>query len=216
MKRNKHQSVATLAVGFAVLVLATAACTASAPSPTPGPVGSSAPVASSPPPAATASPSPAASVAGFVFAANDIVAYYQALGYKCAAEQPSATAAGFFVRTCSLLDPAGRTREIGVVTDPTGRVANGFASVTGTSSETILDPTVVLEPLSAFLGALLGEEQGAALVPWLAGHLGDAYAQTTLGPITIATYTDAPDLHAKLYLELGNQEYLTAPGTSAP
>lgn len=216
MKRNERRVNATLFAAACVgLLLAAAACSSSAPSassnasagPTPSPSPSSSPALT---------PTAAPSIGGFVFAANDIIGYYETLGYTCAAEQPSATAAGFAVRTCSMLDPEDRTRDIGVVTDPTHRVANGFASLAGTGSEAFLDPVVALEPLAAFLGAMLGEEQGSALLPWLAAHLGDAYAETTAGPITVATYTDGPNLHSKLYVELGNQEYLTAPGTPTP
>ncbi len=218
MKRNNRRVNATLfAAACVALLLTAAACSSTAPSassnasagPTPSP-------SPSPSISPAPTPTPAPSIGGFVFAADDIIGYYQTLGYTCAAEQPSATAAGFSVRTCSLLDPEGRTREIGVVTDPTHRVANGFASLAGTDSDTFLDPVVALEPLAAFLGAMLGEEGGAALLPWLAAHLGDAYAETTAGPITVATYTDGPNLHSKLYVELGNQEYLTAPGTPTP
>jgi len=201
-----------------VLVAACATATPSGTPQSPGPTPPPTPtLAASPSTGVSASPAP--TVGGFVFAAVDIVGYYQGLGYACSPEAPSATAEGFIVRTCSLVDPAGRTRAVGIVTDPAGLVANGYASVAGTSSETILDPTVALEPLAAFLGAMLGQEQGAALVPWLAGHLGDSFARTTAGPITVATYTEAADAHSKLYLELANDEYLQAPrpsGASGP
>jgi hypothetical protein len=217
-KRNLGRAGRALALNGALASLVlVAACGTATPSATPGSPGPTQPptptIAPSPSTSAVASPAP--TIGGFVFAAADIVGYYQTLGYTCTAEQPSATADGFAVRTCSLLDPAGRTRVVGVVTDPAGLVANGFATVAGTSSETVLDPTVALEPLAAFLGAMLGQEQGAALVPWLAAHLGDSYAQTTAGPITVATYTDAANVHSKLYLELANDEYLSAPGVSA-
>lgn len=208
---NLHRT-ATLLAGLATLALLTAACSPAEPSVTVGPTVQVTPAPSPSPAVPTGTPTQTQAIDGFAFAADDIVGYYQTLGYQCTADQPSATAAGFLVRTCELVDSAGRTRNVGVVTDPAGRVANGFASIAGTSSETVLDPAVALEPLGAFLGAMLGEEQGGALVPWLAAHLGDAYAQTTLGTITVATYTDAADIHSRLYLELGNDEYLNAPG----
>ena len=201
---------------MSLLLAVVAACGTSGPSATPGVPEPTPPPTPTLEASSSAQSSPGPTVGGFVFAAADIVGYYETLGYTCTGEQPSATAVGFTVRTCSLLDRAGRTRVIGVVTDAAGLVANGFASVAGASGETVLDPTVALDPLAAFLGAMLGEEQGAALVPWLAGHLGDAYAETTAGPITVATYTDAADQHSKLYLELANDEYLNAPGTPPP
>jgi hypothetical protein len=162
----------------------------------------------------TASPAPTNE--GFPFAASAITGYYESLGYTCGDIRPSTIVEGFDVQACTLLDPDGRTRTIGVVTDPDGLVANGFASIKGTSDEPFLEPTVALEPLSAFLGAMLGEAAGTDLVPWLAGHLGDAYAETTAGPITVATYTPTVDDHATLTVEVGNDEYLDAPPASPP
>jgi hypothetical protein len=169
-----------------------------------------------PSPAATSTPTPAPTGEGFPFTAGAIVGYYETLGYTCGDVHPSTVVAGFGAQTCTLRDPDGRTRTIGIVTDPDGLVANGFASITGTAGEELLDPTVALEPLSAFLGAMLGAEPGAELVPWLAGRLGDTYAQTVAGPITVAAYTPSADDHSTLTVEVGNDEYLNAPGTPAP
>jgi len=72
-----------------------------------------------------------------------------------------------------------------------------------------------LDPPAGFLGAMLGSDQGAALLPWLAGHLGDAHAKTTIGPITVATYTESADDHSKLHVEVANQTYLDASGVEA-
>jgi hypothetical protein len=165
-----------------------------------------------------ASPSgnPTANTTGFAFAAEDIATYYASQGYACAAPQPSTTAAGFTLRSCQKTDDAGRTRTIGVVTDPAGGLANGFASVKGKDTETILAPIDALDPLSGFLGATLGEEQGAALLTWLASHLGDTYAETTSGPIKVATYTASEDDHSTLYVEVANQAYLDAPPIASP
>jgi hypothetical protein len=188
-------------------------------------VGSPVPAATEPGPTANPStpvpsevptPSPAPTNEAFPFAASAIIGYYESLGYTCAGVRPSTIVEGFDVQACTLLDPDGRTRTIGVVTDPGGLVANGFASIKGTSDETFLGPTVALEPLSAFLGAMLGEATGTDLVPWLAGHLGDEYAETTAGPITVATYTPTTEDHSTLTVEVGNDEYLHAPGASPP
>jgi len=174
-----------------------------------------------PPSSAAAShPGPAEStnpvVVGFAFAAEDIVAYYQSQGYACSTRQPSTKAAGFFLRTCQKIDDAGRTLIVGVVTDPAGGLANGFASVQGRDSETFLAPVDALDPLAGFLGAMLGEDQGSALLQWLAGHLGDAYSETTIGGIRVATYTASTDDHSRLYVEVANQAYIDAPGVQAP
>lgn len=201
-----------------IAVLVTAACAPLDSSPVATTLATPVAVPDSPPPseAATTTPSPAPTNEGFPFAASAITGYYEALGYGCGDERPSTIAEGFRVRTCTLVDPEGRTRTIGVVIDAGGLVANGFATIKGASQETFLEPIMALEPLSAFLGAMLGEEAGTALVPWLAGHLGDSYAQTTAGPITVATYTPTSDDHSTLTVEVGNDDYLSAPGTAAP
>jgi hypothetical protein len=153
---------------------------------------------------------------GFAFSADEIVAYYQSQGYGCEAQQPSPKAPGYFVRTCTKVDDAGRTRVIGVVTDPRGDLADGFASIQGTASETILAPIDALQPLAGFLGATLGQEDGAGALPWLGNHLGDAYSDTKIGPITLSTYTNSPDDHSKLYVEVANQAYADAAATGTP
>lgn len=210
----------SLAVLAAVLAVALAAVLGCAPSATPiaappsvGPTA--APGTASPSASARASIGPVPSDGYFAFDAESILGYYALLGYACGDPEPSSQAAGFTYRSCQLVDPDGRTRVVGIVTDPAGDVADAFTSVVGTSTETILDPAAVLDPFAAFLGAMLGESQGVAMLEWLAGHLGDDYAVTTLGELTIATYTESPDDHSRLYLEIANQAYLDA-ATPAP
>jgi hypothetical protein len=211
--------LASFAVGTSLLIAACGSSTV-APSLTvsPSPIltarsaSAALPSLSEPP----ASAAPTANTTGFAFAAGDIAAYYQSQGYACAAPQPSTKAAGFAFRTCQKTDDAGRTRLVGLVTDPTGSLANGFASVKGKDTETILAPIDALDPLSGFLGAMLGEEQGANLLTWLASHLGDTYAETTSGPIKVATYTESADDHSTLYVEVANQAYLDALPPASP
>jgi hypothetical protein len=165
-------------------------------------------------PTSAPSPSTTPNTSGFAFAAEDIATFYETQGYTCSASTPSTKAAGFTYRTCQLVDPQGRTRVVGFVTDPAGGLADAFASVEGTETETVLDPTVALDPLSGFLGALLGEGPATELLPWLAGHLGDTYAQTTSGILKVATYTAAEDDHSTLFVEAANPAYLAAPTPS--
>jgi hypothetical protein len=209
--RRVRPLVFVAAVAVVVLI---AAC---APTSSTRTAGSTEPPASLTPTGAAAasgppsgSPAPQAS-GGFAFDAESILGYYGSLGYACAAAQPSTRAAGYSVRSCQLVDTNGRTRVVGIVTDPADDVADAYASVGGTSSETVLEPSVALEPLAAFLGATLGASQGEAELPWLAGHLGDAYVTTTVGDLTLATYSASADDHSKLYVELANRAYLEAP-----
>jgi hypothetical protein len=111
------------------------------------------------------------------------------------------------------VDSAGRTRVVGVVTDPSDELADGYASLSGTATEAILDPSAALDPFAAFLGATLGPSRGESLLAWLAGHLGDAFAQTTIDDLRVATYLKGDD-HSTIYLEIANQAYLEAPRPS--
>jgi hypothetical protein len=157
-------------------------------------------------------PTPAPS--GFGFSVEAVIAYYESRGFTCDEIQPSATAAGYFFQGCQLVDADGRTLALGFVTDPSGDLADGYASVQGRANEPILEPTVALDHLSGFLGAMLGEARGTSLLEWLAGHLGDAYAETTIDVLTVATYTQSPTDHSRLFLEIADQDYLDAPRPS--
>jgi hypothetical protein len=210
-QRTRVRLVAQLTV-TASLLLAACGSTTVTPSSTASTPRSLAPASPTvaPPSGSLASASPTANTTGFAFAAEDIAGYYETQGYVCSAPRPSTKAAGYTLRTCQETDAAGRTRVIGLVTDPAGGLANGFASVKGKETETILAPVDALDPLSGFLGATLGAQQGAALLTWLASHLGDAYAETTSGSVKVATYTESADDHSTLYLEVANQAYLDA------
>lgn len=210
--RQASRVVLTLAI-FVV-----AACTpASSPTSTAGPTEP--PASLTPTAAALASAPPSASIApqpsgGFAFDAESILGYYASIGYACSAMQPSTQAAGYSLRTCQLVDKDGRTRVVGIVTDPADDVADAYASVAGTSSEAVLEPTVAFEPLAAFLGATLGSNRGEAMLSWLANHLGDEYVTTTVDDLTLATYTASAEDHSKLFVELANRAYLEAPRPS--
>jgi hypothetical protein len=148
---------------------------------------------------------------GFAFGADAVLAYYESAGYTCTESSPSTEASGYAVRTCSLVDDAGRTRTVGLVTDPNGVLGNAFANVQAADEELLVEPVDAVDPLSGFLGAMLGSERGGALVEWLAGHAGDAYAETSDGGLRIATYTPAQDDLSAIYVELADQAYLDAP-----
>lgn len=208
-----HRNLAPLVVATALLMVACGSTVVSpSPATSPSPAIASPsptlarPSVSEPPASASSTPN----TTGFAFAAEDIAAYYQTQDYTCSAPQPSTKAAGYTVRSCERIDNAGRTRVIGLVTDAGGALANGFASVKGTEAETILAPIDALDPLAGFLGVMLGEQEGAAVLTWLASHLGDSYAETTSGPMKVATYTESEDDHSTLYVEVANQAYLDA------
>jgi hypothetical protein len=197
------------------IALLVAACSTAAPSQEASAAPSSGSAsASEPSPSESSLPTPAPS--GFGFSDEGVIGYYESRGFVCDELQPSATAAGYFFQGCQMQDSNGRTLAIGLVTDPSGDLADGYASVQGAAGETILAPTDALDHLSGFLGAMLGAERGTSLLEWLAGHLGDAYAQTTIDILTVATYSQSETDHSRLYLELANQDYIGAPVPSTP
>lgn len=205
---------------FVALTLAFAASGCGQPTTTATPQASAAPVTTSLP---AASPSTAPSVGtppapspsgSFAFDPESIVGYYLTLGYTCSDRQPSSEAAGHAFESCQLVDRDGRTRTLGIVTDGNDDLADAFFSIRGAEGESVLDPAAVIEPFGAFLGAVLGEAGGTEALPWVAGHLGDSYATMTVGDLTFATYTDSPDDHAKITIEIANQAYLDSPRPS--
>jgi hypothetical protein len=148
--------------------------------------------------------------APFAFDAESVIGFYAGEGMSCSTPTASTKAAGWTVQTCQGKDAAGRPTAIGVVTDPDGRIGNGFASVTALPDEDFLAPTDALDMLSGFLGAMLGDEAASGLLPWVAGHLGDEYAETRFGAGTIATYTESPDDPTRIYIEVAGPTYLAA------
>jgi hypothetical protein len=203
-----------LALGFSAALLGALAGCGSGPASTPTgtPTSATSPPSPSSAPSASEGASPS-SPTSFSFDAESVVGYYRTQGYACGLPQPSALAAGYQFTSCQLVDSAGRTRVIGVVTNANDELADGFASVRGTATETFLAPTAALDPLAGFLGAMLGPSRGESLLPWLAGHLGDSFAETTIGDLHVATYIKGDD-HSTLYVEIANQAYLNAPRPS--
>jgi len=202
--RRRQPAGLTALIGIAVVL---SACGSS-------PIASGAAASAGGAPAATLLPASIDPATGFAFAADDVAAYYQGQGYTCNAFEPSTTAAGFFFRSCEKTDAAGHGLVVGLVTDPDGRLAEGFATVTGTQSEAVLEPELALPPLAGFLGAVLGEDEGGSAADWLTDHLGGVYEQTTLGLVTLGTYNGDNDDPRVLAVELANQSYLGAPTPS--
>lgn len=157
---------------------------------------------------AAASPS---STAVFPFTSAAIVGFYESEGFTCGAAVPSTVAAGWTVRTCQGDDAAGHPLAIGVMTDDNGILGAGFASVTARPEEDLLEPTDALDALSGFLGAMLDQAAATDQLPWLAGHVGDDYAEVSIPGASLATYTEAPDDPTRIYVEVDGEEYLAAP-----
>ena len=212
------RTVTALLLHVAVLLAACAPVPTSAPSTAASPVREPAATAtlgsSQPSSTPTRSPDVTPNPIGFAFDSEAVIAYYQSVGYDCSQPRPSTEAAGYMVRTCQRVDPAGRTLTIGLVTDAAGALGNAFSSVRAVEGELVLDPVDALDPLSGFLGAMLGSDRSEAVVEWLAGHAGDAYAETSDGGLRVATYTPAEDDHTSILVELADPTYLAAPTPS--
>jgi hypothetical protein len=205
-----------------VLAILVAACSTAIPSRVPSlPVGTGQPTTASlttpsSPPAPSVLVSPSASIAtDFAFDPESVLGYYRSIAYVCDGPVPGPVT-GSTLRSCQLRDPDGRVRVIGFVTDPAGNIAAGFASMRGRPGEAFVDPETALEPLAGFLGAMLGEARGTELVPWLAGHLGDGYAETTSGDLAVLTYTQEAAGQTVLFVEVATDSYRSGvkPGPS--
>jgi hypothetical protein len=200
-----------------VAVAAMAGCTTAPVGSSPSATGTSPSIMPVTPGATPPGPSvPATGSSGFAFDPESITGYYQTLGYVCTEPHPSSQAIGFAYRSCQGTDSVGRTLIVGLVTDPEDNLADATMRVIGAVSEPILDPSAVVEPFARFLGAVLGETQGTEVLQWLAAHLGDADARTKLGELSIATYTDAPEDHSTLAVEIASPAFLQAPRPSEP
>jgi len=200
-------------IGAILFAIVAAACTTTGPTSQESSTPSSATASAQPSASESSLPTPAPS--GFGFSVEAVIGYYEGQGFRCDEIQPSATAAGYFFQGCQMTDADGRILAIGFVTDPSGDLADGYASVQGKADEPILEPTAALDHLSGFLGAMLGEVRGTSLLEWLAGHLGDSYAETTIDVLSVATYTQSETDHSRLYLEIADQDYIDAPVPSA-
>jgi hypothetical protein len=199
----------TTFVVISVWALLTACASPQPSSPAP-PTDASLPPTAQPSPSESDLPTPAPS--GFAFSDEAVIGYYESQGFTCGPVQPSTAAVGYSFQSCQTVDADERTLVVGLTTDEEGELADAYASVQGTDA--ILDPTDALDHLAGFLGATLGELRGASQLEWLAGHLGDEYAEATVDTLTVATYTQSEDDHSRLYLELANDDYLNAPTPS--
>ena len=222
LSRSPRLPSRTTSLLLAAVALYVTACSPSGTAASPTPPSSAATPTSQPPATSSSrpatpsgSPSEAPTSSSFdvlfPFTAEAISGFYLGEGLTCEPATPSTTAAGWTVTTCSGADAAGRPVAIGLIADEGGDLGAGFATVTALPDEELLEPTDALDALSGFLGAMLGEDSATELLPWLASQLGNDYAETTVGEITVATYIESPDDPTRIYLEVDGPEYLAAP-----
>jgi hypothetical protein len=190
---------------------ATATPVPATPAPTAEP-GTAAPATSAP----TASDGPAATndpaLGGFAFPAADVIAYYQGVGLACGAPAASTQATGYKVTKCVGTDSAKQlTTVVALVTDPDGVTGDAFAGVLGSDGKTLPKPEDAITGLAFFLGAMLGKTDGTTGSTWLAQHLGEKMAQTTIGGILVATFPGDAATGIGYYVETANQAFIDAP-----
>src|SRR5829696_966810 len=94
-----------------------------------------------PPSVASTSPtrSPRAS-AGLPFEGDAILDYYRQVGLSCGDPEPSSEADGWTVRECRGRDDAGRELLVGLATDSSGALGDGYARVKGQKGRQSSDP----------------------------------------------------------------------------
>jgi len=175
-----------------------------APTPTPAPKPTAKP---------TATPAPsAAATGGFAFPAEDVLAYYKSIDFKCEDPTASTQAQGYTVFRCLGDDKATKlTTIIALVVDPDGVTGDAFAGVLATDGQTSPTPEQAITGLVFFLGAMLGETDGAEAGTWLTQHLGEEMAQTTIGDIIVATFPGDAETGLGYYVEVANQAFASAP-----
>ena len=166
-----------------------------------------------PPSVASTSPtrSPRAS-AGLPFEGDAILDYYRQVGLSCGDPEPSSEADGWTVRECRGRDDAGRELLVGLATDSSGALGDGYARVKGQKGETVIGPEEALDHLSGFLGAMVGDARATPLLEWLASHMGDEIATTIAGDVRVATYRQPAGDTRAIWLEVGLPTYPVAPG----
>jgi hypothetical protein len=149
---------------------------------------------------------------GFAFKATDVLDYYRSVGLTCADPTASTQAKGYQVYRCTSTDSAKQlTTIVGIVVDPSGVTGDAFAGVLDANGKTMPANADASTPLLTFMGAVLGETAGTRAGIWLVSHLGEKQAQTTVGDMVVATYTENDANGVGVYGEVANKTFMDAP-----
>ncbi|MDP1805383.1 MAG: hypothetical protein Q8K72_09470 [Acidimicrobiales bacterium] len=213
------------AVGLAGAILL-AGCGGAAATPAPTPTPTAAPTATpAPTPAPTPKPTPKPTAAlaatpeatnsaangGFAFPADQVLGYYESVGFTCEDPIASNQVTGYTVFRCLKADDAtGFTTLVALVVDENGVTGDSFAGVLGTDGKTSPTPEQALEPLAFFLGAMMGETEGQKAGTWLTQHLGEDMATIPVGALLVATYPGDKETGLGYYVEVANEAFLAA------
>jgi hypothetical protein len=149
---------------------------------------------------------------GFAFKASDVMDYYKSVGFTCADPTASTQAKGYQVHRCTSTDSAKQlTTIVGIVVDATGMTGDAFAGVLDANSKDMPANADASTPLLTFMGAMLGETAGTQAGIWLASHMGEKQAQTTVGDMVVATYTENDANGVGVFGEVANKTFMDAP-----
>jgi hypothetical protein len=149
---------------------------------------------------------------GFAFKASDVMDYYKSVGFTCADPTASTQAKGYQVYRCTTTDSAKQlTTIVGIVVDPSGVTGDAFAGVLDANGKTMPSNTDASTPLLKFMGAMLGETAGTQAGIWLVSHMGEKQAQSTVGDMVVATYTENDANGVGIYGEVANKAFMDAP-----
>ena len=216
--RSPARLLAALGLAGAILI---AGCgdAASTPTlaPTPAPTATLVPTlapatAPTPPPEATPPATNDPALGGFAFPPEQVLGYYQGDGFTCDPATPSTQSAGYMMVRCYKPDETTNlTTLVVVVADENSVTGNAFAGVVSTDSTTQPTAEQAIEPLSFFLGAMLGETVGMEAGIWLAANIGEEMTQTTVGDIVVATYPGDAETGLGYYVEVANKAFIDAP-----
>jgi hypothetical protein len=178
------------------------------PAPTVAPATAAPTIAPAGSPTATKDPA----LGGFAFPAAQVLSYYGSNGLTCGDPAPSPQATGYTITRCVGTDDTTKlTTIVAVVTDPDGVIGDAFAGVLASDGKTMPKPADAITGLGFFLGAMLGEADGTEAVTWLAQHMGETMAQTTINDMLVATYPGDEATGVGYYVETANQAFLNAP-----
>jgi hypothetical protein len=174
-----------------------------APTPTPSPTPEPTP---SPTPEPTPSPTPVST--GFAFAPDDVIAYYQGIGFECT--DPAVAAAGFTVQQCLKTAKKAPTSMISIGwSDEDQLIHYGYGGYYNADGAKKPDKADAFQHLDGLIGALLGEADGVPVGQWVIANFGDDVGNVYNG-LDVYTYTLAENPGSGYFIEIATQDFLDA------
>jgi hypothetical protein len=228
MTTMPKRAVAVLAL---LASLTVGACGSSATSPSPAAIASAAPTATLAPtatPAPTASPTaspsptlaptatpsptpdPSQGAALFKFAPADVLAYYKGTGFKCDAQNTALT--GYVIQQCHKVVKNTPTSMVSLAwSTADGGIQYGYAGYYNKDGAKKPDPKAAAQHLGAFIGALLGTDDGTPVAQWSVTNFGSKVKDTYKG-LEVFSYPLDSKPGSGYFFEIATPEFLKAVG----